>query len=253
MRKIGISICIFTFLVVFTSLSSQKEAEDIKEVLNATPKLDSIPEKRFLRGVNEFRFNKAKKNFDNISGISLNHEEAFYLALYYYPELKNTKIIIEEKSIGTTLQTQPMFGSIFKNSAKRSYKISLNNNKDFEGVFFDDIPFNAQIGLVAHELAHILDYKHKSTFELIGTGMKFLSKKGRAKYERSIDRLTVFKGFGWQLRDWADYSFNNSISDEAYKNFKKETYLSVQKIDSLITNTKIYENQKDNLDNNLHN
>jgi len=70
--------------------------------------------------------------------------------------------------------------------------------------------------------------------DLLQTGIGMLSRRGRAKYEKSIDLLTIKKGFGSELKDWAQFSVFDSKANPEYKEFKKTYYLNPKEIDSLI-------------------
>lgn len=165
-----------------------------------------------------------------LKGVPASHAAVFCIVCEGYPELRETAIELQFGSIPTTMQAQPRF-----KKGGRQYKIVINNDPDFEGIAYDDIPFNAQVGIVAHEMAHILDYELKSTRQLAGTGFRFiLSKKQQAAYEKSIDALTVRKGFGYQLKDWAQYAMYDSKASPDYKEFKRKFYLRPKQIDSLL-------------------
>jgi len=165
-----------------------------------------------------------------IKGVPDKYKVYFGIVCRNYSELKNENIVLKFKKIKTTMQARPV--RIF---GKRKYKICINNNENYEGIKFDDIPFNAKIGIIAHEMAHILDYKNKKAKELANTLMKILNKKERIAYERTVDSLTVVKGFGYQLRDWAQFAMYESSAVDEYKQFKKDTYMNPAEIDSMIS------------------
>ena len=102
-----------------------------------------------------------------------------------------------------------------------------------------DVPFNAQIGVIGHEFAHIDDYENKNSFKIIGTGLHYLGHKGKRKLEQSIDLLTIQKGLGWQLYDWENYVINLSKATPEYKEFKRRTYMQPDKIEEEIKKIKI--------------
>ncbi|MCW5907192.1 MAG: hypothetical protein KIS94_04995 [Chitinophagales bacterium] len=156
----------------------------------------------------------------------------FGLAFKYYPELRDVKIEFQFKHVSTTLQAQPVISSLFRSEVR--YKIIVNNNPDFEGILFDSIPFNGQVGIIAHELAHILDYKYKTRFGIVATGLKYLFKGYKRRYEKAIDYLVIQKGLGWQLHDWAQYAMYDSRATSEYKTFKMDFYLEPDEVKSII-------------------
>jgi len=46
--------------------------------------------------------------------------------------------------------------------------------------------------------------------------------------------LTIERGFGWQLKDWAHYSMEKSFDSEKYKEFKRKVYLDRHEIFRLL-------------------
>jgi len=60
-------------------------------------------------------------------------------------------------------------------------------------------------------------------------------------YEKSIDYLTIKKGFGWQLWQWSDYALNHSNATESYKDFKRKNYLNPDEIIEVMDKNKEYE------------
>ena len=150
------------------------------------------------------------------------------IALNYFPELHGVNITFEYRNIKTTMAAQPKPLSIF--GSKRHYVILIDSDAEGQGVILDSVPFNAQIGVIGHELCHILDYEHKTNQQLIGIALSLVSATKQAKFEKGVDRLTIEKGLGFQLYDWSDYVLNKSCGSVKYKQFKERTYLSPTEI-----------------------
>jgi len=242
MRKIGIStLLILAILFGVVVFSDGQEDQWLQKMLPSVQLPDTLPPVEFIAGTQASKVAAAKEQFKKIQGVPDFYAESIYLALWHFPELKDVQIEVVYKHIATTMQVRPRLGAVFRSAGKRSYRLFINNKADFEGILFGEIPFNAKVGIVSHELCHILDYQHKNTFQLIGTGLRFMSKKGKRKYERSIDRLTVYKGMGWQLRDWAQYAIYDSDATLDYKAFKKTNYLDTQEVETLIQESGRYE------------
>lgn len=235
MKKIGIKIASFFVLILLIILvnvpSNNKEIEEIHEdIVYPT----NCPPLKIIIDSFANQISWGKEYFNFLTGVPEEYEAVFYIACSYFPELSKVPIEINYAPIPTTMQTQPIIGSIFGKQSDRKYRISINSKADFEGIFFADIPLNAQVGIVAHELAHVLDFENKNTLQILGTGVKFFSKKSQARFEKSIDLLTIYKGLGWQLRDWAQYAMFESKASEEYKKFKKNIYLSPSEIEAII-------------------
>lgn len=159
------------------------------------------------------------------------------IALSYYPELKNVRIKFKRKRLKTTMAARPSFGSVFKSRKNRVYVIYLNDFPDVD-VPFDSTSFNAQVGIIGHELAHIIDYESMSKKELIGLAFKYRKKAFRAKMEAETDIRTIYRGLGWQV--WAFEKFVSTYpqTPKEYKLYKSKIYLSPQDI---VDHIKAYE------------
>lgn len=169
-----------------------------------------------------------------------NHELAILTALSFFPELQNTYIEFVEKDIRTTMACQPSMGSVFHTN--RSYKIFIDDRiLQEKNVLLSTVPFNAQVGVIAHELCHILDYEELTIIQLARLGINYLNNEHKPHIEKRIDRITIKKGLGWQLYDWSNFVLNQSQASDNYKKFKRETYLTPEEILEIMRVNKIYQ------------
>lgn len=159
-------------------------------------------------------------------------------ALSFYPELKYVNIEFKESGIGTTLAARPILLSFFNTDYERKYEVIFNNAKDCE-VPFSELPEEGQIGILGHELAHILDYETKSFGQLLVTGCFYINAHSIRNYERGIDLVTVERGLGEKLYDAYYYILEESEASLRYKNFKKFTYLEPHEIMEVLQKTRI--------------
>ncbi len=179
------------------------------------------------------RIQAAKKDFQLTYDVPEAFQDVFFYTLSYFPELQTSRLYFVFEALSTTLQVRPTVSSLLNNRKQRSYNIFVNSNRAFDGVFFADIPVSGQIGMLAHEFVHILDYQHKSFFQLLGTGLCFASTEARSSYEKSIDLLTIYKGFGQHIQNWTYYLENNSTASDRYKTFKRSIYFGNKDIGEL--------------------
>jgi len=161
------------------------------------------------------------------------------IALSYYPELKDVPITFRYLDIRTTMEVRPEFFSAIKNH-NRSYIIFIGTNTHKEGVLLKEVSFNAQIGVIGHELAHIMDFEQRSVKSLFLLGLDYVILRNHAKYEKSIDAFTIKQGLGWQELEFADYMENKSKASVRYKRFKHINYLSSSDIEAEIAKMKMY-------------
>lgn len=165
------------------------------------------------------------------------------IALAYYPELRNTKIRFVYQDTKTTLAARPRFLSLLRGREKRAYTIFIDKKvKGHEGILFEDFPFNAQVGGLGHEYAHIIDYSKRSGFNVLWLGVKYLfSKKARAKLEHKVDKIAIERGLGWQSLAWEEHVLQNSEASKKYKIYKKKLYLSAEQIKHHMDQCPVYE------------
>jgi len=154
------------------------------------------------------------------------------IALAYYPELQNVRIKYKSKNIKTTLAARPQFWSLFRAREKRSYTIFVDRQiVAQEGVLFESFPFNAQVGGLGHEYAHIIDYTQRSSVNILWLGIRYLlSKRAKAGLEQKVDKITIERGLGWQALAWHQYITKHSNASPDYIAYKKKLYLSSEEI-----------------------
>ena len=230
-KYITIIICFTVIIFQCGNSFGQNEIESsARAIIKPSKKIDSL-----------FYKNKISE-LDSLHGNNKSFLPKYKLqcliALSFYPELKSVNIDFTFKNINTTMQCQPVLSTLLKND--RSYIIHINNKTSFNGLLIDDIPFNAQIGLIGHELAHVIDYEKGNKNHIISRGFDYLSENTKKKFEYFIDSLTINHGLGWQLYDWSNYSLNNNKSSEKYKSFKRKIYMTPAIILEQIQKNSIY-------------
>lgn len=178
--------------------------------------IDSLP-------IYEERFGENKKVPDSL-------KLPFYVALSYYPELYKSKIKIEARILFTTMEARPGNTSVFRWAKNRTYNIYINNRKGkTKGVNLSKLNFNSRVGFFGHELAHLLSYQFKNSFQLIGMGAKYIfSRKYKRYVERETDMETIRRGLGFALyeskkRILKDLSLGTS---RAYRRNARKNYMT---------------------------
>ena len=164
-------------------------------------------------------------------------ELATLVALEFVKNLDNTKVNVKFASIGTSLNARPTALSlIFRKRAKRQYIIRVNNKSKGKIPLVQNANFNATVGVLGHELSHIQDYSSRSFGGVLKRLFAYGSKKGKEKYEKEIDSLTIWSGLGWQAADWERFVQNSPVATDKYKAFKREIYYESKEIEALIEN-----------------
>ncbi len=145
-----------------------------------------------------------------------------------FPELKNDNISLKFRPISMTMQARPNIWTVL--GGEREYFIFVNVARSKNGLLLGDIPFNAQIGIIAHELCHIVDYHFKTNWEIIKTGLWYLKKRNQEDYEKAVDYLVIKKGLGHQLKDWSHFVLHEAELTAKYKKTKETYYLRPEDI-----------------------
>jgi hypothetical protein len=126
-------------------------------------------------------------------------------ALLFYPELKNTKITFRIKKRRTPLTARPTIWAVFQKPQNRHYLITISSQSldKYEPILLKNLSFNAQVGVLGHELSHISDYHQKKGLYFIKLVAMRLSKKAIDKFEYETDRRCIEHGLGYQLLAWS--------------------------------------------------
>ena len=171
-----------------------------------------------------------KKSVDSIYRL------AFYTAISYYEELKSIRIKFKEKKIKTTMAARPTFFSSFRSKKKRKYVIFVNTKANGGVPLYSEFTFNAKVGIIGHELAHILHYTKTGFFGLIGEGMRYGNEEYKSRYEKATDSSTIAKGLGWQVYDFNSQLHANPNLSESYKKYKLSIYYSPRELLGIMGN-----------------
>lgn len=235
--KIGVY---FSLLIIFsTGLSAQ-------EIVKAFHKNSLTTEKLVL----------LRKNFGKNKTIPKSFENQILTALSYFPELKDTKIKFRLKNRTTPLATRPTFFSMFRSAKKRTYVITISKKSTnyLDAIVLKNIDYNAQIGVLGHELSHISDYLNKGFGEMFTVAInEVFSKKKVDKFEFKTDLNCINHGLGYQLLDWSIQVRDNLKRDNwlgavnlmGGKN--SERYMNPTTIINILDKHPLYKDHKENV------
>jgi hypothetical protein len=195
--------------------------------------------------------NKDRLNLEKVT-IPKEYEMQIMAALLYYPELKETNIDFRIKKAIIPLQARPTIWAIFRKNKNRRYVIRISSKtiEKLEPILLHNLSYNAQIGVIGHELSHISDFQsHRGAF-LIKLLLWQLSPKKLDKMENKTDRLCIEHGLGYQLLAWSEEVRNklrisnwNGVENLANEKnlLVKERYLSPGTIQSILIKHPIYQ------------
>ncbi len=210
------SLFFFCFFMTLCNIGTPTYAQSMpeKHVLyksDYTGKIDSLEK---TDGIN-------KVFFKNIKLPAL-------AALQYFPELDSVPIYFTRKKLGTIMAARPRLNFLFRRKRNREYLILLNEKPLYSDSVFNNLPFNAQVGIIGHELSHINYYTHLSNFGIIIFGFRYLFMK--KEIERATDYTAIQHNLGWQLYDVRRHVLLNKNIDNYYRHNKISNYLSPTEI-----------------------
>ncbi len=222
-------------------------------LVSVTLKAQTIQKQFFQDSISEEKLVVLKKEFGTNKTIIKEYETQILLALSFYPELKNTEIEFRIKKTKTPLTSKPSFTSMFVSAKKRKYYVTISSQsiEALEPILFRNLNFNAQIGVLGHELAHIAQYNHSGFGKMLHiVEIELFSKNKVDRFEHNTDMSCINHGLGYQLLDWSKSvreklcnqnwrGANNVCSDS-----KKERYMNPESIIKTIEELSIYNHKE---------
>lgn len=123
-------------------------------------------------------------------------------ALSFYPELELVHIQFVIRPMQLPYAAQPIPNSIFR-KGKRKYRILISNESTVlrAPTLMQALSFEARVGAMGHELAHIFDYEQMNNTQLLNFGVRYLFEK--EKIEKRTDRIALAQGLGAYLLQWS--------------------------------------------------
>ena len=109
-------------------------------------------------------------------GLPAGFETAALLAYAAYPQLRDVQIDMKLIPSGAPMEANFDIPTLFGKKQNRKYIICLNNatNTQFDEILMYSLPFDSQVGILAHELGHI-SYDHNlSTLQIAKWGLMYL-------------------------------------------------------------------------------
>ena len=179
------------------------------------------------------------------------YEKQILLALSYFPELVNTDIEFRFKHTNTSFSTIPTATSILQRHSSRKYVITISDSSEkiLVPLQLKNLPFNAQVGIIGHELSHVADFDSKKFFGLVRIAAGHLSQQFLDKFERRTDSLCIAHGLGYQLLAWSSFirttmhceNWTGSVNIDKGP-MLREKYMNPSTIKEQIANNPIYAN-----------
>ena len=126
-------------------------------------------------------------------------------ALSYFPELKEVHIIFRIRKHYTPLTTKPNFLGVFAPKDHRTYIVTISNETSdtLTRLLFQNLSFEEQVGIMGHELSHVVDFNSKNFIQSVAGGAGHVSRKYLDKMEFNTDRICIEHGLGKYLEAYS--------------------------------------------------
>ena len=156
-------------------------------------------------------------------------------ALSYYPDLVDTHIKFRWGRFArrSFMLAQPIISTMFRKKEHRHYQIIMKKrffikNKQFAN---GKLPSDVIVGWLGHELGHILDYRDRSTWNLMWFGiLYYFSDSFIKKAEITADKNAAEHGLIKELTMAMEFSNNRAYFPMSYIQKLKHLYPSLKQI-----------------------
>lgn len=221
---VGIILLVLLLLILDTNAQktaplSKAAIQSIKVVKTYDPQVDSS------------LYQKLLKKYGKNKILAPGYEYQCLLALSHYPELTKTPIDFRVQPAFIQLSSRPDPITVLLPWIKRKYLVVISTDTGSEGgnsILLSKAPFNDQVGIIGHELAHVVYYLDKNSLHLADLAIRYLNDDElHNRFERETDQRAIAHGLGYQLYDFAFFvrkAFGYSL--ERIQEEKGDAYLS---------------------------
>lgn len=135
------------------------------------------------------------------------YEAAALRALSHYPELSDVSVEFVFRKNPVSHSSRPHNGSLLGRKKRRRYLVIISTEVSelLEPGRLPYLSYNAQIGVLGHELAHTVDYLDRGLGNMLALGIRYsTSKKVAERWERFTDSTAIHHNLGHQLMAWSE-------------------------------------------------
>ncbi len=162
-------------------------------------------------------------------------EKEVIIALSHYPELKDTPIdfVFRKDILKSFMQAQPKWYGVWQSKRKRKYVVKITPALKLKekSIPVENLPSEALVGWIGHELGHIMDYQTKTGLGLIRFGIGYLtSEKYLKKAEQTADLYAINHHLGSEILSTKNFILDNADIPLAYKERIRRLYMSPEEV-----------------------
>lgn len=184
--------------------------------MNPTLAAEPEPIRHYDEATQQQRFEELLGRYGENKELPEGYELQALIALSHYPELKDVRIRFIVDDVDIPLSSRPFWASMLRSAKNRTYLVVIDTHRDGsrDALLLKNQPFNAQIGIIGHELAHTVYYLDRSFFGIVGDALCQLN-DCRIEFERATDRRLITYGLGWQRFEHALFVRTQFLGSEA--------------------------------------
>lgn len=152
--------------------------------------------------------NTLKQQYGARKEIPLKYEPEILAALSHYPELKDIRIrFVLTASASVPYGTKPTLASCFLPPSRRTYTVTILEEAESpeKEALFRNLSKSMRIGVIAHELVHVIQYHRCRVPQLLKMLALYLIPFWKRQIERAADKGAIDHGYGLQLLQHACY------------------------------------------------
>lgn len=141
----------------------------------------------------------------NRKRIPLAYEEPILSALSYFSDLDKVKIRFRVRRTYAPLSTRPSWSNMLRRGDRRLYIVTISDSSinKLSPILFKRLPYDAQVGVIGHELSHVVDFKKKSFFGMMRVAVGNTSSRYLDKFEYKTDSICIQHGLADNLLAWS--------------------------------------------------
>lgn len=197
-----VSIIVSVTILVIILLALDRDARYIP--LTTADRQAITPRTQYSDNGDSHLYDSLFDQFGTNKKLPLGFELQCLLALSHYPELKETHIEFVQEPSFLQLASRPDPLSVLLPWVERKYLVIISTEPEDDPILLKNTPFNEQVGILGHELAHSLYYQDKNSFQLLKLAYQYQYDDAvRKQFEREADKTAIAHGLGYQLYDFA--------------------------------------------------
>jgi hypothetical protein len=157
-----------------------------------------------------------------------------------YSEIIPKNIVIRKRKQLIPLTTVPSAWNMFRAKKNWRYHINISTSspiKVLNKILYDSLSYQAQAGVIAHELSHVSDFQTHNRWYLPKILLGHLSRRRMDRFEFGTDHIAIKHGMGHYLRAWSAEvrsKTDHGNMESTRKGQAKERYMRPATIDAYI-------------------